>query len=130
MLRRILIVGLALSLSASPVLGQSLHDSIQRPAAALAAQASQVQQGSGIPPAFLWPAVGLLVGGGVLFALGTRGCGTHRYGGRCETPKMVQGAVVLGVGAGVLLMGRKAGKASPQLITTPGGIVLRSRFTF
>lgn len=130
MRRRMLITGLVLSLSGSPAFGQSLQNSIRQSALALGAQQTQIQKGGRIPPAFLLPSVGLLVAGGIVFMTGTMGCGKEFQGGGCKNARMAKGAAIAGAGGVLLWVGKVKSKASPQLLITPDGIVLRSRLTF
>ena len=144
-MRRILILALALSLSGSPLFGESLKNSGQRSATALAdsisraaeqAAAQQARQERKIPPTFLWTGVGLLAGGGFYLARGAAESpqSVTCVGGECVSNRTVwlwTGTVLAGVGGALLATGiSKSRHSSPSVTFVTGGVVVGQRLSF
>jgi hypothetical protein len=132
-MHRVLVLFLVFSLSGSPLIAQSLQtvpatratplqDAARAEAARLvAAQASDDYRPAGMHPAFFWTAIGLWSVGG-LYIVG---------GAAADVDAAVTfGSILAGGGVALYVIGKSRGGASPQIVTTPRGIAVRSRIGF
>ena len=128
-----LIVVLALSLSSSPVLAQSLQESIQKSAAAFQLQQAQ-PSGGGIPPVYRWTGVSLLGAGSLaMFAGAHQTCDDPFYDcGAIDMGVFLLGTALAGTGVVLFVVGKNKGDSllSQELVTTPRGVALRGRIRF
>ena len=134
MVRRCLATLLAL-LVASPVFAQDLRGSIQQAVNETPAQQPETPHPGRIHPALLWTGIGLLGAGGLYLGLGaaedpesqtcvysssvSETCVSNR------TVLLTSGAVMAGVGGGLLAIGIAKARHAPSVGLRPGGFVVR-----
>ena len=154
-MRRLLVLALVFSLSGSPALAQSLQTAPPKAAPSMldlgraevaklaAAQAGAYRPG-GMSPAYFWTSIGLMAGGGLYLLTGAALKDESSLCDEVEddldldldcgigTGVMVVGAGMLGAGALVYFLGRNKARAAgnPQIVFTPKGFAVRSRFGF
>ena len=154
-MRRVLVLALAFSLSGSPALAQSLQTAPPKVAPSLqdlgraevaklaAAQAGAYRPG-GMSPAYFWTSIGLMAAGGLWLVSGAAANNGFEFCDEVEddldldldcgigTGVMVVGAGMVGAGALVYFLGRNKARAAgnPQIVFTPKGFAVRSRFGF
>ena len=150
-MRQVLVSVLAISLSGSPALAQSLRgapaatplqDSARREAfkAAVSASAqasSDDYRPGGMRPGYFWTAIALMASGGGAFAsaaLVSTTCdsfsGIELDCGGFSKAYAITGAGLVGTGLVVFMLGKKDAKARPQISWTPHGVAVRHTFKF
>lgn len=150
-MRHLLVSVLAISLSGSPALAQSLRGA---PAATPLQDSARVEafkvafaesaQGSsddyrpgGMKPGYFWGGIGLMASGAAWLTSGALVSTTCSSIGGIEIDcggvskvYIVGGAALLAAGAVVFMMGKKDAKANPEISWTPHGIAVRNTFKF
>lgn len=148
-MRQLLVSVLAISLSGSPALAQSLRgapaatplqDSARMEAfkAAVSAQASSDDyRPGGMRPGYFWTAIALMASGGGAFAsaaLVNTTCDS--FGnldidcGGFSKAYAITGAGLIATGLVVFMLGKKDAAARPQISWTPHGVAVRKTFKF
>jgi hypothetical protein len=147
--RHLLVSVLAISLSGSPALAQSLRgapaatplqDSARveafKVAVAESAQSDDYRPG-GMKPGYFWGGIGLMAAGAAWLtsgALVSTTCssiaGLEIDCGGVSKVYIIGGAGLLAAGAVVFMMGKKEAKANPQISWTPHGVAVRNTFKF
>ena len=147
-MRHLLVSVLAIPLSGSPALAQSLRGA---PTATPLQDSARVEafkvaiaesaQGSsddyrpgGMKPGYFWGGIGAMIGGaaamGAAALVGTECAALDVDCGGFSKVYVAAGAGLLVAGAVVFMMGKKEARANPQISWTPHGVAVRSQFTF
>jgi hypothetical protein len=140
-MRRSLIAALVISLSVGPAFAQSSSPGpIRRSVAAVTFQQTPPAEEEGITPAFKWTGIGLLIGGGSSILAATviddEDCDDIDSDVTCDdirTGLAIFGAAAAGTGAALLFIGKARAdkkRASPEILPTRRGVVVRTRFSF
>jgi hypothetical protein len=141
MMRRSLIAALVISLSIGPAFAQtSSPGPIRRSISEVTFQQTPPAEEEGITPAFKWTGIGLLIGGGSSILAATviddEDCDDLDSDITCDdvrTGLAIFGAVAAGTGAALLFIGKARAdkkKASPEILPTRRGVLVRTRFSF
>jgi hypothetical protein len=146
--RHLLVSVLAISLSGSPALAQSLRgapaatplqDSARVEAFKVAvAESAQGSSGDyrpgGMKPGYFWGGIGLMAAGaGYLLSgalVGTECSALNVDCGGFGAGIAAVGAGLVGAGLVVYMLGKKDAKANPQISWTPHGVAVRNTFKF
>ena len=145
-MRHLMVSVLAISLSGSPALAQSLRSAPSATplqdaarveafkfALAESAQSDDYRPG-GMKPGYFWGGIGLMAAGaGYLLSgalVGTQCAALEVNCGGFGAGIAAVGAGLVGAGVIVYFLGKKEAAANPQISWTPGGVAVRNTFKF